>query len=178
MEKIAIQTCDCAGNLDEEITGDKKTMQFGLCIIEAAQPYAKELKKDYNIDMDLIHVQGEDLGRLVGIEMVKHCPDFLMSLAEGELEEAGDQNSGSEDFVGVLQDVKKKDFLEFHFTDNAGRLYKFLWLTYINTDLNLYGDMENHIGKEYRVSFIEKEFYDPKIGEYRPFKILESIRKF
>ena len=51
LDKIVEQACDCVGKLSEDLCTEGFTMQAGLCIIQAAEPYSKKLMKDYDIDL-------------------------------------------------------------------------------------------------------------------------------
>ena len=55
MEKIAEKSCDCVKALTDTIDSEQLTMKLGLCMIDASTPYKKQIKKDYNIDLDNIH---------------------------------------------------------------------------------------------------------------------------
>ena len=53
-------------------------MTLGQCIILGAEPYAKELKKDYNLD--ILQDDSFDTGKLVATWFLKECPDMMMEL--------------------------------------------------------------------------------------------------
>lgn len=75
--KIARTTCECFNKAKAE-NPDPKTLEIklGLCIIQGAQPYAKELKKDYNLD--ILQDDSSETGKLVATWLLKECPDRML----------------------------------------------------------------------------------------------------
>ncbi|MBA4053558.1 MAG: hypothetical protein C0490_02495, partial [Marivirga sp.] len=77
MDKIVVQSCECLGKVSEDLEGQQYNVELGLCMIEASMPYKKQLRKDYDINLDQIENEGEKLGRIIGLKMVAVCPTAL-----------------------------------------------------------------------------------------------------
>ncbi|HMC97309.1 MAG TPA: hypothetical protein VKG92_06650, partial [Flavobacteriales bacterium] len=80
VDKIAIGTCTCIHGLDSIADTEERNMRMGVCMLQEAGPYAKELKKKYGLDLSKFDEEGEEFGRVVGIRMATHCPDLLANL--------------------------------------------------------------------------------------------------
>ncbi len=58
LDDIAIKSCECLSNIADTLSSDQYNLELGLCMIEASSPYAKQLKKDYRIDLNKIDKHG------------------------------------------------------------------------------------------------------------------------
>jgi len=45
VDEIAKETCECLNHISEDLDAEKYTLELGLCMINAASPYKKSLKK-------------------------------------------------------------------------------------------------------------------------------------
>ena len=64
LTEIAEKSCKCieerVGDVEQSMADvEALTMQMGLCMIEVAQPHAKRLKKEHDIDFTHIDRDGE-----------------------------------------------------------------------------------------------------------------------
>ena len=46
MQKIAQETCTCVAGVPDTLKGQLLEVELGICMIKAATPYQKKLKKD------------------------------------------------------------------------------------------------------------------------------------
>ena len=78
LESIATKTCECIeAKTNKKLNGNEAFAELGICMIKVSEPYKKELKKDYNVDLDVLNKEtGEKLGRLVALILVGNCPAF------------------------------------------------------------------------------------------------------
>jgi hypothetical protein len=78
LDSISVHSCECISLLDlKNMPKEKLTIELGLCMMKAAQPYEKQLKQSYGIDMKKVdRGDGEKLGRLVGLKMASSCATF------------------------------------------------------------------------------------------------------
>ena len=171
MDAIVNKACECVSDIPEEenITAEN----FGFCIITEAFRYEEELLRDYNIRMKNIDVDGEELGRIVGIKMLSSCPDQVKRLA------AIDENENEEDSIfnleGVILSITKSDFISLSVKENNGKVASFYWLTFVESVDNFQADFENFKNKRVRMRYSIVELFDHRIGEYRNFNVIESI---
>jgi hypothetical protein len=108
LDVITKETCECAEAIDVTLTGDDLTLKLGLCVMEAALPYKDRIQKE--LGLDLMNYEGNDsyeLGQKVGMQMLTHCPDFIMRMAESQGVDAGD-TTPSENNESYNNSVKKK----------------------------------------------------------------------
>ena len=65
----------------------------------------------------------------------------------------------------------------FSVFDNSGKSMKFYWLTSAESNIDLANNYKTLIESDVKIKYYTKEFFDPKIGEYRNFNIIEKIEK-
>lgn len=180
MDEIAQKTCECLENVSDSLNADDFSMKVGLCMIDVASPYKKQLKKDYGIDFNNIETEGEELGRLIGMKMVGFCPEALMRMAskindEDELELDEPANEQVKTYTGVITKVEVSQFVVFTVKNSNGKLSKFYWLNFIDSNRELTADYEAFEGGFTIISYESQEFFDPRIGEYRMFNIIKKL---
>ncbi|MGE0638168.1 MAG: hypothetical protein AB7G44_07335 [Bacteroidia bacterium] len=180
LDKIAQSSCECLDKVgDTTLTTDAYNMKLGLCMLEASVPYKKQLKKDYNIDFAKIDEQGEELGALIGMRMASHCPEGLLKIAamyndgtEGTVEEEEyTDNSAS----GVVIKVETEFFVTFSVKDDAGKISKYYWLSFPDSNQELQYSYKDLLAKNVTINYTPQDFFDPKIEAYRQFNVISRI---
>ncbi len=176
MDKIAQQTCDCLSKISDTVNVQKQYMELGVCMINAAQPYKKQLKKDHNINFDNIENEGAALGKVIGFKMATVCPDALVRLSNMDKEE--DTSTKNKLIsIGRVTQIDRENFVVFSVFDNSGKSMKFYWLTSAESNIDLANNYRTLIENNVKITYYAKEFFDPKIGEYRNFNVIEKIEK-
>ena len=176
MDKIARESCECLEKVSPDVDGDRFNVELGLCMIQACEPYQKQLKKDYDIDFERIDVEGERLGRIIGLRMASICPTALLAASERSNGSSEPENA-SMTFEGKITKVDKEFFIVFSAKDDMGKLQKFYWLTFVESKLDLIGNHETLVGEQVKITYMSQEFFDPKIEEYRPFFIIQKMER-
>ena len=174
MTVIAQKGCSCAETLPDTLDETQSNMKLGVCMIEASMPYKKQIKKTYDIDLDFIEKDGEKLGRLIGVKMASICPDALVRVA---------QRSGKktlpvkEDLIstGTVTKIDNEPFVIFSIKDDTGKVTKYYWLTFIDTQYDLANSYAAISGKSVRINYESREFFDPRLSEYRQFLVIKKI---
>lgn len=78
VDQIATKSCNDMHKLSPKLSKDEAQQQLGLSIIKNATPFAKQLKKQYNIDIKKLDEKGgQALGELVGPKLAKICPETM-----------------------------------------------------------------------------------------------------
>lgn len=193
MDRITEKSCQCVEELSDTLSSNALTMQFGLCIINAAKPYRAEIKRDYGIDTDDIFINGERLGQIIGMEMATGCPDLLIQITTQMLD---DENSyvserlyGSDDFdigeyadydfyssvYGKITAIDIELFYVFSVRDQSGKSIKLYWLDPFLSDVNIQENPKSFVGQSFDFEYEELEFFDPKLQEYRNFRVIRSM---
>ncbi|MES2134429.1 MAG: hypothetical protein V4506_18935 [Bacteroidota bacterium] len=176
LDKIAQQSCDCTKNLNDTLSKDRMYMELGLCMIKTAEPYKKQLKKDYNINFDNIDNEGEALGKIIGIRMASICPDALLKISD-KVNGAKTSSKDQELFSGRITKIEKDFFVVFTVNDNAGKSLKFYWLTNAESNIELINKYDLLFDKDVKVKYTITSLFDPKIGDYRNFNVIEKIEQ-
>lgn len=175
VKKIANKTCECANKIPDSVSNDTYNMQLGVCMIASAKPYKKKLKKDFDIDFNHIDTQAEQLGELIGMQMIGSCPNTMIEIArrneEPQIEEV------SLNIQGKIVNIEENQFVFFLLKDGTGKTKKFIWLSYIESDIDLFTDYKEMKSKAVSITYKKQELYDPRIGEYRNYNIIISIEK-
>lgn len=146
-------------------------------MIKASEPYKKQLKKDYDIDFNNIEKEGEALGKIVGFKMATVCPDGLIRLSKMAETEPKENKKEALISIGKVTQIDREVFVVFSVFDNSGKSMKFYWLTSAESNIDLANNYKTLIESDVKIKYYTKEFFDPKIGEYRNFNVIEKIEK-
>jgi hypothetical protein len=179
LDKVSKDACTCMGGVKMEGNDkDAFQMQLGLCFLQAAMPYEKELKKKY--DLDLNHMDdktGEKLGMLVATRMASHCPDMLAKLAEmadDEESPSAAQESLEESMLdGEVMGSRKDGFVTLTVRSASGRSVEMLWLEFFTgSELLNNGSAQ---GTKGQFSYVERELFDAASGTYRKYNVITGF---
>lgn len=173
---IADETCGCINTLVN--SGEKQNLDFrlGACLIKAAEPYQKQLKKDYGIDFANITDNAEKLGEVLGVKLAARCPDTFMAIMQlMEENKKGDMAVTEKLFEGTVTGVNDQQFIVITVKDESGKSSNFYWLSFFNSDLNLNSGYKNIKDKKVKVAYKEEEYFDPRINEYKKFNVITSM---
>ena len=179
MDEIAKKACQCMSEKNEETRDEQFVIEFGLCIISAAEPYKKRLKKDYKINFDNIFTEdsentGERLGAIVGMKMVSYCPDLLLKVAQiGESESTPPALEQS--VFGKVVNIEDDVFVVVTLKEKSGKISKYYWLTFVELKYDFTENYSSLKDKDVIIEYEQHEFFDPKIKEYRYFSVITSI---
>ena len=175
MDKITENACECSREISEISSNQEYTARLGICMIEAATPYKKELKKNHGIDFKNIDTQGEELGRLIGMKMTGTCPDVIAKMAS-MLDENGEiKVEESVSLTGEIVAINKEKFVEFTIKNEKGKTSKFYWLSQIHSDIDIENRYDSLLNKKVSIQYVKEEFFDSRINEYKLFNVLEKI---
>ncbi len=178
MDEIAKEACACLDQIPEQLDAEEYNMKLGFCMIEAALPFKKQLKKDHGVDMNKIDVEGEALGQLIALKMVGVCPEGLMKMADkvNEVDQQNDLNMLElKEYQGVISKVEDDQFVIFSVKNELGRNTKFYWLTFVESNIELSFKYKSLVDDLVKITYVSQEFYDARIGEYRIFNIIHSF---
>lgn len=174
MNEIALKSCECLNTIPDTLDTDRFNLELGLCMIEAAAPYKKRLKKDYRIDFNKIDEHGADLGRIIGLRMASVCPDAVVMLAH----RANDEEAAllAENlFEGQIVGIDDGKFVEFSLKDAQGKISKFYWFTFIESGLELTNNYQNLMEQYVQITYSIQELFDARIQEYRSFYVIQKL---
>jgi len=177
MTKIAEKTCECLKHVPDSLDQEGQYMQLGLCMMSAAEPYKKQIKKDHDINMDqLDKVEGEKLGHIVGLKLATVCPDRLIAFSQktGNAKKENGE-SGRSKFEGKVIKIDEDNFVSFTLKDNDGKAVKFYWLGFISSDFEMVTKYKTLLSRQLKISYYQKELFDAKTGEYRQFNIIDKL---
>lgn len=170
--EIAEKTCDCIEEKEIDSQTDNWEMKFGLCLIEQAMPYSKEIKAQYGIDLDRMDASvGEALGQLVGVRMASRCPQVFENFDSADF----DEDEREEGYVrGKVLEVSTDRLVTIHLKGEDGKIYKLLWADSFEGDNELIFNYREMIGEMAYFEFKIEEYFDARIDEYIPFRIITS----
>ena len=175
MDKILEKTCDCVNKVSDSLEIDKYNLELGVCMIEASMPYKKQLRKDFDINMDKIDMEGEKLGRLIGVKMASFCPNSLLKLTKRSAKT--ESKVVMEDTIsGMVLKVEADFFVIISLKDNIGKTTKFYWLSFVESNIEMPSFYSSLAGKSVEISYKKEEYFDPKIEQYRSFNIITKLK--
>lgn len=177
IDKIVEESCECLERVPDSLSNRDFNMQAGICMIKASMPYKEQLKKDYNINLDKINSkeEGEKLGKLIAIKLISVCPNAFKRLTKRAQEENIKKEENKKIIEGTVSSIEKNPFVVFSLKDDFGRIFKFYWLSFIESDIELTNNYDTLTGKTIRLTYEKKDFFDPKIVEYRSFNVISKI---
>lgn len=170
MQVIAEKSCECLAE-KRDAKPDLSSEEIGTCLLLATKDYKVRIQEDYDIDLnDLAGGNGERLGELVGSKMTFTCPDLIMGVADDDEEENPALTA-----TGEILDVTNDIFVVFELKNDNGKVEKFYWFTYVDSDLNLQNNFNDLKGDQVQIKYIEQELFDSRIKEYRNFNVVTSL---
>ena len=173
--EIARTTCECFSKAKAE-NPDSKTLEIkvGLCIIQGAQPYAKELKKDYNLD--ILKDDSSETGKLVATWLLKECPDRMMELFSPENNDTKKKDDSELLISGTVTKIEKDSFVMFHVAGDNKILTKLYWVAPIESNLDLPKEYGSLLNKKINAGYHTSEIFDAKINDYRKVNIISMLK--
>jgi len=179
MTKIAEKSCECLDKIPNNLPAEEFQMKLGLCMIDIAMPYKKQIKKDYGINMDNIAEEGGKLGGIIGVKMAGICPNAVMKMAQSVKDSKAEkaEKADLQSITGVITKIEKDFFVVFSIKDESGKTLKYYWLTSVETKLDLISSYASLIGKNVNITFENQEFFDPKIEDYRTFPVIKDLNQ-
>lgn len=188
MDEITQKSCECIENIKPNVNKDLIAGKLGLCMIQASLPYKKELKKEHKVDLDKMNEkEGHKLGTIIGLRLAGVCPESLLKMTnlmnEGKVDEIIIEELDEEEFKsdskqtkGKIINIEKDLFVVFNIEETNGKTSKFIWLNFVQSNIDLPEQWESLKGKEVSVLYTrDAQFFDPKINDYRIFLILEKL---
>jgi hypothetical protein len=191
LRKAAEGTCDCLNKTDYKSVKktEAATALMTKCFMSGdfMNNYEK-IAKECNIDASkgMNADLGRKLGERLGAKLVEiNCPSYV-HLVKLYMKDTGaessenlaksDEASGLKEEVYTMSFVKieKTDNLNFIiFKDNKGKEIKTWWLEYFK-GVELLKE-KDAIGKQFKCTIFEKEFYNPKLEDYTKVKIISGL---
>jgi hypothetical protein len=175
MDDIALKSCECLSKIPDTLETETFNIKLGLCMIDAASPYKKQLKKDYKIDLNKIDKQAGKLGKVIGLRMASVCPDALMKMANRSENKKSDDSITENTIEGQITSIIDDKFVVFSIKNELGKISKYHWFTFIESNTDLSTDYKTLTDKFVQVTYRSQEFFDARIGEYRIFNVIQKI---
>lgn len=178
---LAKKTCECveARKLSDSLSAENLQTEMGLCIIKGYSSNIALGEKMYGkiIGNDSL---AEKLGEEVGLKMITECPDTFKKLVNAYSEVKTEQTQPPAVFnpslLGKVIEIKKGDFIVLSLMDSSKRIHNFIFLMpFEGADLLISNSLKKNDDVE--VKYFEEEFYDPKLKDYKYYKILQSLVK-
>lgn len=182
LDDVAEKSCSCISEIPDSSEGSGLAEKLGLCMVNACVPYQKQFKKDYKLDVeDYTNIEVmRKLGGIIGVKCATKCPDLLASMrdkmkAANEIEPNKETTTQALSFEGIVISVNDNPFVYFTLKNEEGKTYNFYWLSFFASNINLSADYNKILFKKVKISYEEKEFYDPRIKEYKKFNVITEL---
>lgn len=178
--KIAKSSCDCVKAIKTEgKTNSAITSELGVCMLKAAMPFSKEIKKDYDIDpaADMMDsTKMEQLGIKMGILMATECQEEFLKMAQFSDEETAGSESSELLINGTVSKIEKENFIVFHVVGENKMLNKLYWISSVDSNLDLPKEYQTLMNKKVNISYFTMEIFDPKINDYKTLNIISTLK--
>lgn len=171
LDSVAKKTCTCLDNVPvANLSQDNSKAQMGVCIIGATSPQEREqFKKDYGLDFNQLDKNGTRIGEIIGVRVVTTCPASIQRVM------LVDNKNAVSNVTGVITKIEQDFPVVFSLKDNQGKVIRLYWVDPVESEQDLPNTYGNLIGKTVEVSYKSKDMFDPKIGEYRQFKVISKL---
>jgi hypothetical protein len=175
---IAKETCECVSNKKLDLKNDnseKIQLDFGLCIINSFSNHKNDFDEPINLDFNDSNSMGK-LGEDIAMKMVHHCPDIIIALG------SRDDITGTEEEIPIITleavfiESKKNEFLTINVKESNGRIHTMLILSYFE-GISIITEEQIKKNDKIIVEYFEEEFYDPKVNDFRHYKVIQGIKK-
>jgi hypothetical protein len=173
MDSLAKASCECLGKIPEGVPAQELNARAGICLLQQLPPYKDKLKTDFGVDLDNIVKDGERIGQILGLRMATQCPTTVVKL--GIISKADKAAVVENTVEGVISRIEKDFFVVFSLKDNSDKTIKLYWLSQVPSSIDLINNYESLLGKSIKVTYQPKEFFDPKVNDYRPFNLITKI---
>lgn len=171
-KKLATYTCEC-------VTGKKEVtdVNLGICIFEAMDHLSKKERRSIDVNPDDKMTAIQNIAESVGIEMAIVCPDVFTKIAENKASENTTVDDDELDlfYTGTFESMTTQEFNTIILLDEKNEKQEFVWLFTFDGD-NLF--IKNKIvkGDKLEIHYRQQDFYDPKLGKYRIYNEITSIK--
>lgn len=187
LDPIAIKACECVEDMDSTATLEDFQMLLGLCMLQAAEPYQKELKKKYKLDLGRSDKNAEEFGRLVGMRMASKCPKTFADFTRRINGFSADppppppvpphvsSKGAVQQVTGKLTSVRSGQFLTLVVLTGDGRTLDLLLLGQAGAVANVLRRSDQGRGATGVWSYSTEEFFDPLSRTFRPYYVVTDF---
>lgn len=173
-DTIASMFCDCFNEVDPE-NYKASEERVALCIFSTFLTYDKEIYRDFKISLDTADDSIIYLFLTSIPKISQMCPKSVDLFAKMITENT--TITEKVEIIGNIVKIEKDNFVIFSVLDEKKMTHNVYWMEPVYTNIDLVTEYKNLIGEKLYVDYIEKEFYDPRIEQYRKFKVLQSIQR-
>lgn len=170
LDKVSKDICEYLTSLDyKSLSKTELKTHIGLQLVELYNKYKIELNKEgITFDISKGKEEGLAFGKKVGMNMVKHCPAVLLTMAGSK---SGSKVVKSEPTEkpfkeGKLKNISGEDLYIIEMKDIDGKNQKFIWLSNFEGSDELIDLGKKSKGKKVRIYYDNIEFFSPKLKEY------------
>jgi hypothetical protein len=156
------------------MTQDQFEQELGMCMLTAATPLMTQLQEEENIDMNDPNAF-QKIGEKVGAKIAVSCPDLFQKMMEFYGSETTTEVRQLLVEEGTFSGLKPGDFAQIQISQANGRTLDFLWLEAFTGSNQLESNPESLQGKNVKVFYLEKSFYDPAEKAYKRKKVIQKI---
>lgn len=187
MDEITQKSCECIESIDLKGNKDQVSAKLGICMLQASMPHKKQLKKDHDIDLDILgDEEGKKLGTIIGFKLAGVCPESLIKISQliqnnvdeiivEELEEE-EFKKETKQLKGKIKNIENNLFVVITVEETNGKTTKLIWMNFVQSNIDLPSKWETLVGKNVSISYNSNaQFFDPKINDYRIFLVIEKL---
>lgn len=173
MKAIGDDSCACISELKK--SGQEVTdMQLGLCIVKSYNAKKSQLPAEKQVSLSDSEAF-EAIAAEIGVKMVETCPELIMAMAD-EYSDAPEATVVRHSMNLEVSDVKSEQFVTIVGKDDNSRQHSLLMLEYFGT-ASLFTDGKIKKGDKVTIAYKEVELYDPKMKEFRYYKVITDLTK-
>ncbi len=171
-EKIAKDVCNCISDSNVDLNnGVAVEEKLAECLMAAIVANETKITKTMDLDFEdqkQIESFVKDIALTVGVK----CPKIFMNMIGKKMD---DDEKYVFNIEATIEEVEENDFVIFLVKDAEGNLHRLIWLEEFDNDEELEGDAESLKGKELKIEYEERKYYNPKTKKYTKVKVIQDI---
>ncbi|WP_276500876.1 hypothetical protein [Terrimonas pollutisoli] len=152
-------------------------MEIGLLIMPIIEKYSKEIEKEWGLSTQN-EEDYEKISRKIGQESARGCPKFVEFIKNNlsEIKDSEEEEEEIKSVSGVFQRIENNLFSILVVKTKTGKEEKLWWFQFFDGSDLLIENPAAFNRKNITVKYTEMEVYDPKLKDYRPIKVIQSLK--
>ncbi|KAA3633078.1 MAG: hypothetical protein DWQ02_13730 [Bacteroidetes bacterium] len=177
IDKMADLNCQC---MEEKGVDNKTSTELTNimtdCLTQNLIANLAQFQQELNVEITDQEAMTK-VGEQIGMKMATYCPNTVMALANGSIEEEVEAFDEENTFSGQITKVSSDDLLTQLFVKTPqGKVESFIWFGAFDGDEALLELRESIIGTNVTIQYEELGIFNSKQGEYITRKIITGAR--
>lgn len=152
-------------------------LEIGLVVMPLIEKYSKEIEKEWGLSISN-EQDYQKISEKIGRETARNCPKFMEFIKNNinEIKDSDEEGEEIKSVSGIFQRIENNLFSILVIKSKTGKEEKLWWLQFFEGSDLLIENPAALSRKDITVKYTEMEVYDPKLKDYRPIKVIQSLK--